>query len=312
MASTGILEFCRRFPDEEACLQAIFECKFADHSPCPRCGTIGRWGAIRGTKKYFHSCRRQISVLKDTAFYRSNLSLTACFYAILLFANCSSGIRSSFLRKQLGLLPKSAHRLCNRVRLHMSTYERPIALGGPGKRVEVDEVLLRHVRIPGQDRLETAMVMGMVCEGRVITGIVSDRKRQTLHANIQRYVRRGSTIVTDDWAAYKGLDRLGFKHISVNHSRGFFNEAGFSTGEIDSYWASLRRAMRGYHQVAPSNLWIYLAEIECRYNFRHDRDLFFEALISRWPALTPSSIPVFKRKFDWRSAGGETTSNLNN
>ena len=300
MAGSGILEFCRRFPDEDACLQQIFEQKFADHSPCPRCGTIGAWGKVRGTKKYFHSCRKQVSPLMETVFYRSNLSLTACFYAILLFANCSSGVRTSFLRRQLGLHPKSTHRLCSRVRLHMATYERPGALGGPGKLVEVDEVLLRHMRYPGHNRFEAAMVMGIACEGKVVTGIIADRKRQTLHANILKYVKPGSTVVTDDWTAYKGLERLGFAHVCVNHSRGFFNQEGYATCAIDSYWASLRRAMRGYHQVAAPNLWIFLAEIECRYNFRRERGALFERLITHWPAITPEIVPQFERRFDWR------------
>ena len=186
-----ILDFCRRFPDEDACLHAIFTAKFGDHSPCPHCGNAGGWRKVRGTKKYLHVCKRQISPLKGTAFYRSNISLTACFYAFMLFSNCSSGIRSSFLRRQMGLLPKSAHRLCNRVRLHMASYERPVMLGGPGKQVEIDEVLLRHVRLPGQSRLASTIVMGMICEGKVIAGIIGDRKRRTLHTCIMKHVKAG-------------------------------------------------------------------------------------------------------------------------
>ena len=143
--------------------------------------------------------------------------------------------------------------------------------------------------------------MGLACNGTVLSGIIADRTRKSLHANILKYVAEGSTIVTDDWIAYKGLDQLGFKHISVNHSRGFFNERGFSTCEIDSYWAVVRRTMRGYHQTAPSNLWMFLAEIECRYNSRHDRSALFESLISYWPVLTTEHMAEFERRFDWRS-----------
>lgn len=300
LKSSGILAFCRRFPDEQACLETIFTNKFADHLPCPRCGQTGAWGKVRGTKKYFHACRHQISPLNGTAFYRSNLSLTACFYAILLFANCSSGVRSSFLRRQLGLGPKSSHRLSNRVRLHMAAYARPETLGGPGKRVEVDEVLLRHIRIADREQLQKAIVMGLTCEGKVITGIIPDRKRATLHAHIVKHVKPGSTVITDDWIGYRGIGQLGYRHIPVNHSKGYFNEAGNSTCAIDSYWASLRRMMRRYHQVAPENLWLFLAEAECRYNFRHRRELMFDELISHWPALTQEHLGRLERRFDWR------------
>ena len=298
--SSDILDFCRRFSNEEKCLDEIFNQKFGDHTACPHCGKVGSWGRVKGTKKYFHTCRKQVSPLKDTAFYRSNVSLTACFYAILLFANCSSGIRSSFLRKQLGLGAKSAHRLCNRVRLHMAAYQRPALLGGDGKLVEVDEVLLRHVRSPGKYHSDATIILGMVCDGTLINGVINDRTRKTLHANIVRFIKPGSIIVTDDWRPYRGLEQFGFSHIAVNHSVGFFNENGFSTGEIDSYWAVLRRAMRSYHQVAPDNLWLFLAEMECRYNFRHDRSALFEALISRWPAITNESLKILQSRFDWR------------
>lgn len=173
-------------------------------------------------------------------------------------------------------------------------------LGGDGSLVEVDEVLLRHVRSPGKNRNEATIILGIACEGKVLTGIVADRKRQTLHANILKYVKPGSIIVTDDWRAYKGLECLGFRHISVNHSRGFFNQDGYSTCEIDSYWASLRRAMRRYHQVAAPNLWLFLAEVECRYNSRRHRHRLFDSLISHWPILTPESVAMFERRFDWR------------
>lgn len=38
--------------------------------------------------------------------------------------------------------------------------------------------------------------------------------------------------------------------------------------------------MHSYHQVAEPNLWMFLAEIECRDNFRHDRGELFEKLMS--------------------------------
>jgi transposase-like protein len=154
--------------------------------------------------------------------------------------------------------------------------------------------------MPGQDRLQPVIVMGMMCEGTVLTGIIADRKRVTLHAHIARHVRPGSTVITDDWVGYKGLDQLGFSHISVNHSQGFFNQQGFSTCEIDACWASLRRLMRCYRQVSAENLWLFLAEAECRYNFRHRREVLFDTLISHWPALTPEFLALLERRFDWR------------
>ncbi len=48
-----------------------------------------------------------MSVLEDAVLYRSNLSPMAWFYAMPLFANNAIVMRSTFLRKQLGLGVKS-------------------------------------------------------------------------------------------------------------------------------------------------------------------------------------------------------------
>lgn len=298
---SGLLGFCTQFPDERACLEWIFQAKYGGHSPCPACGRIGKWRYLEGTKKYWHSCRRQISPLQGTAFYRSNISLTACFYALSLFANCPSGIRSGFLRKQLGLGNKAAHRLGNRVRLHMAAQPRLEMLGGKGKIVEIDEVLLQHASEPGYAMLQPTLVLGAHCDGRVLSGIIADRRRATLHECITRLIAPQSLIVTDDWRPYRGLEQFGYQHVSVNHRAGFFPQDGQTTGKIDSYWATLRRVMRGYHQVSAANLWLYLAEVECRFNLRNSQSPFND-LITTWPLVdnvTPSNI---ERRFDWRKS----------
>ena len=50
----------------------------------------------------------------------------AWFYALLLFANSSSGVRTSFVRKQLGLGHRSSFRLCRMIRVHMATDARDL------------------------------------------------------------------------------------------------------------------------------------------------------------------------------------------
>lgn len=301
-AGTSVGDFFQRFPTERACLNWIFATKWGEHSPCPNCSQIGGWTPIEGTKKYRHRCRRQFSPLKGTIFYRSNLPLMAGFYAMLLFANSSSGVRSSFVRKQLGIGLRAAHRLCNQIRVHMATYERPKKLGGLGKRVCIDEVYLKHVRMRGRDQLVGAIVLGLECDGKTILGIVPDRKRHTLKKQIRRYVSLGSTVITDDWIGYKGLTDIGYKHIAINHSLGyFFDEYGRTTNSVEACWASLRRSLRLYHQVGEKNLWRFLAENEFRYNHRFSKISPFDVMVSNWPDLNELGMRSIKERFDWRT-----------
>lgn len=301
-SSFSVTRFFERFPNEAACLEKIVEHKWGDHKPCPRCGKAGGWKPIGGTKKYRHPCGLHQSVLKGTAFFRSNLSLMAYFYALLLFANSTSGIRSTFIRKQLGIGLRAAHRLCNTIRLHMAAYDRPVGIGGPGKTVHIDELYLQHSFSKGTPKRLAAIVLGFACEGKVLCGIIPNRKSETLLVSIERWVLPGSKIITDDYSSYRRVPSLGFEHVSVNHSKGVFSDRrGNSTCEIEAYWASVRRALRLYHQVSENNLWLFLAEIEFRYNHRFQDSSPFEALTSTWADLDAVGAQELRNRYDWTS-----------
>ena len=296
-AGTSVAEFFARFPDEQSCLTYVFETRFGNHSPCPFCGGVGGWTQVKGTKKYRHRCRRHISVLDGTAFYHSNLSLMAWFYALLLFANSSTGMRSSYLRRHLGIGVRSAHRMCNVIRTHIAAFEPHRMVGGPDKIVHIDEAIVRH--IVGGVRQTPHIVMGMACEDEVLTGILPDRTLTTVTAAIANYVRPGSVLVTDCHLAYSGLERDGWEHIPVNHSRAFHNFAGMTNNPIEAYWSVLKRTLRLYGKIAPDNLWRFLAEIQFRYNRRKSKNSLFLELVSAFPRIAPEQVELLQQNFNW-------------
>lgn len=296
---TSVSEFFYRFPNETACLTHLVETRWGNHSPCPRCGQIGFWSPITGTKKFMHRCRAQVSPTEGTIFYRSNLSLMAWFYGLLLFSNASIGMRSSFIRRQMGIGIRSAHRLCNQIRTHFAAAERAKRLGGPGKRVHIDEVHLRYLVDPKKNRRAAAIVLGIECEGQVLCGIIKDRRRSTIIPIIERIVRPGSTLVTDGLSTYACLKSRGWDHISVNHSRGFSNRYGDTTNAIEIYWSSMRRSLRSYRQVGKENLWRFLAEIEFTYNRRHSQSSPFDELVGFFPEISDATLPEIRGRYVW-------------
>ncbi len=296
---TSIVDFVERFPDPDACLAHVFEIRWGDHTPCPVCGSYGKWFRIKGRNAYQHQCRNHIQVLKDTAFYRSNIPLTAWFYAILLFANSNRGIRSSFIRKQLGLGLKSSHRLCHRIRLHTAFYDRPERLGGPEKLVYIDEALIPYVNTNRAGSTPSTIVMGLCCEGQVISGIIPNRRKITLEPLINRFVMPGSILVTDCHRSYAGLKNLGWRHIAINHSVAFHNFDGVASAPIETYWAVVKRIMRSYRQASPEHFWEYLALIEFSYNRRHSKISPFEDLIGSFPELTAKTISLVRKRYEW-------------
>ena len=74
--------------------------------------------------------------------------------------------------------------------------------------------------------------------------VVKRRDAATLHPIIERCIRPGTEVHTDDWGAYRNLDRRlnnVATHRVVNHSRYFVDpRTGVHTQEAESCWATLK------------------------------------------------------------------------
>jgi len=57
---------------------------------------------------------------------------------------------------------------------------------------------------------------------------------------LKSFIRRGTTVVTDEHKSYHMLKRSGFRHETVNHSKGeFTNIHGFSNNEDEFFLKGL-------------------------------------------------------------------------
>ena len=70
--------------------------------------------------------------------------------------------------------------------------------------------------------------------------LVENREAAMLIPIIQR-VMSGTTIWSDEWAAYRTLSQLGYTHQTVNHSRNFKDSVtGVCTNHVEAYWCRRR------------------------------------------------------------------------
>lgn len=85
---------------------------------------------------------------------------------------------------------------------------------------------------------------------------------------IRSLVKKGSTLITDGWHGYKGLDKE-YEHKVVEHSTSEYVKDGFHTNSIEGFWSHLKRGIMGiYHKVSKKHLFRYCDEFTFRYNTR--------------------------------------------
>ena len=112
--------------------------------------------------------------------------------------------------------------------------------------------------------------------------VVQQRDAATLLPIIQAHPAPGTTIHSDEWAAYRRVSSLPgiAAHNTVNHSLHFVDPAtGTHTQNIESYWSRAKykiKRMKGVHaQQLPS----YLDEFMWRERFGRTGHQAFASLI---------------------------------
>ena len=86
-----------------------------------------------------------------------------------------------------------------------------------------------------------------------------DRKEETLLAFIQKWIRPGTTIVSDCWKGYINLEKHGYVHKTVNHSVEFVNDEGFHTNKIEGHWRQMKADfIWRYVHRGEDSFWVFL------------------------------------------------------
>ena len=115
--------------------------------------------------------------------------------------------------------------------------EREEKIGGPGKIVLIDESKVGKRKYHRGHRVEGQWVFGGIEEDlrRSFMAAVDKWDEATLLPLIERHIAKGTTIISDCWKAYINLEKHGYKHEMVNHSKEFVNSEGFHTNKIEGH-----------------------------------------------------------------------------
>jgi transposase-like protein len=292
---TSFAAMLTALPTDAACREYL-ELKRWNGTPvCPHCGLIedkhyrlNVKGEFKGMYKC-KSCKERFTVTLGTMFEGSPIPLRKWFIATYIFASHKKGISSHQLARDLGVTQKTAWFMLHRLRESFTSNEPKVLTGV----VSVDETFIggknknRHAdkkydNGQGGSSEDKTIVMGaMSAAGNVVTKIIVDREASTMLPTLEKMVKKGSIVVTDEHRAYYRVKNNYF-HISVNHNAGAYVNGAFSTNNIEGFWSLLKRGVIGiYHQVTPKHLQTYCNEFGFRYNSRKitDKERFDMALV---------------------------------
>jgi len=171
----------------------------------------------------------------------------------------------------------------------------PNQIGGPGHVVQIDESVVSaakrtangHAR-PIRERWVFGGIDTTTKEAFLVE--VERRDAATLLPIIQQRILPGSTIWSDQWAAYRGIERVtGMAHSSVNHSLHFVEPGtGVHTNGIENLWRCAKDKFKRMHGTSSAHITSYLDEFMWSRQYG-GRDDSFENTVAmmRWRYPVP-------------------------
>jgi hypothetical protein len=281
-----IEEFERRYSTEENCRDYLVRLRWPDGFRCPQCGGT-RAVVVRSILCQCCGCRRQTSATAGTIFQDTRKPLVMWFRAMWYVTSQKNGASALGLQRVLGLGSyETAWTWLHKLRRAMVRPDRDRLTGW----IEVDETFiggLAEGAVGGRQKTNKALVVIAAqadgpAIGRVRMRMIADASADSLHPFVIECIEPGSTLHTDGWPGYVGLEKKGFER-EVSTTRGRRKEAAKLLPRVHRVASLLKRWLLGTHQgaVAPWQLPYYLDEFTFRFNRRTSKSrgkLFFRLM----------------------------------
>lgn len=267
----NLFEFAERFNSEASCREYLFMIRWPNGFMCPACGNNHAWPTKRGEYRC-GSCDHQTSVTSGTIFHRTRKPLRMWFQVMWSITSQKYGTNALGLQRTLGLGSyHTAWEWLHKLRRAMVRPGREKLSGT----VEIDETFIGGKKSGKRGRGASGKSLVIVAVedknelgfGRIRLHRVKDASSKSLESFIQENVELGSTIRTDGWAGYSGLQERGYIHLAINQSANIGEEMLPLVHRISSL---LKRWLTGTYQgaVRSQHLDYYLDEYTFRFNRR--------------------------------------------
>ena len=265
----SLMEFQRRFPDEDSCYQHLFKIRWPDGFVCPRCGHKEYYPVSKRSLYECKACQYQASLTAGTVFHKTHTPLQKWFWALFLVATDKRGYSALALKKAIDVSYPTAWLMLQKIRAAMSERDKKYQLSGL---VQLDEAFFggpNGNRGRGTDKASAFVAVATADDGKPLYAkieVTEHVNKETALDFATRTVSKGSTITTDGLNVYPHLKEHGFVHERVLSSE----------AEIDEklHWvhvliSNAKAFIAGtYHGLDRKHLQAYLDEFCYRFNRR--------------------------------------------
>lgn len=283
-------EFQRMFPNNEACINYLLKLRWPGGFVCPHCGSVGeplRFAARPSVLRCRH-CISNTGLTAGTVMERSHTPLSIWFWAAYLVSSQTPGMSAVQFQRQLGLKRyETAFQIFHKLRAGMVRPDQDRIGGDSAEHIEADETWIGG-RTRGKGRgVHDKVLVSCAVEvrrrktdsklskrrsgryaGRVRLAVAADRSAKSLCGFVEKSVKPGTLIITDDWSGYSDLENRGYKHLAVAE-RGDPQVAEEYLPIIHLVFSNLKTWLRGiHHGVSHQHLQAYLNEFTFRFNRR--------------------------------------------
>jgi transposase-like protein len=269
----SLLQLFEMFPNEEAAREYLESRLWPSGVKCPRCKQGNKIKQRKGGFYRCNNCLLDFTVRTGTIFERSHVPLHKWIYAMYLLVTARKGISSLQLSKEIGITQKSAWFVLQRLR--EACGNKLEKLRGI---IEIDESFFGGLEKnkheskklkEGRGAVGKKTIIGMRERGgRTVSMPIENVTKKAIQAAVHAHIEQGSTLYTDDHAAYRDFDNhLFYEHDSVKHGSGEYMRGTVGTNGIESVWAVMKRGILGvYHHASEKHLGRYAHEFAFRLN----------------------------------------------